>query len=46
MIVMSVVAVIAGRAKDRGEINRRNAQILQIVELLGYSPKIAAFIAF
>ncbi len=43
VIVVRVITMIGSRSKDRVEVQRRDSQILQVIEILGDPIQIAAF---
>ena len=45
LVVVRVVAVVAGGLEDRREVDRVDAEVLQIVELLDHADEVAALVA-
>ena len=43
VVVIGVIAVIGCRSKDRIEVERCNAEVLQIIQLFGHAQQIAPF---
>ena len=42
LVVVGVVAVVRGRGEDRVQVERRDAQVAQVVEVLGDAQQVAA----
>jgi hypothetical protein len=46
VVIVGVIAVITRRLENGREVNRSDAQVLQVGKFVDYAPEVAAFVAF